>query len=30
VVAVTVLVWLLRVQAAAWDQVSAVRLFDDE
>jgi hypothetical protein len=29
-VAVAVLVWLLRVQAAAWDQVSAVRLFDDE
>jgi hypothetical protein len=29
-VAAAVLVWLLRVQAAAWDQVSAVRLFDDE
>jgi hypothetical protein len=29
-VAVVVLVWLLRVQAAAWDRVSAERLFADE
>lgn len=29
-VAVAVLVWLLRVQAAAWDQVGGTRLFADE
>ncbi len=29
-VAVAILVWLLRIQAAAWDRVSAARLFADE
>jgi len=29
-VAVAILVWLLRIQAAAWDRVSAARLFSDE
>jgi hypothetical protein len=29
-VAVAVLVWLLRIQAAAWDRVSGARLVADE